>query len=112
MPSLFSDRLSSLAGNAVGLCLIALMAGCASKNPLMEDPPPAAKAPAPTQSAAAPAAQPISQPAPAQAPAAQAPAAQPASAAAEPAKPAQEAAVGVQTTKEKRFLGFLSPYRP
>jgi outer membrane protein assembly factor BamE len=67
------------------LCLVVVgsMAGCASKNPLIDEPIASAK-PAPATIT---------------------------STNAEASAPAASAS-GVQTVKEKRFLGFLSPYRP
>lgn len=64
-------------------CLAVLggLAGCASKNPLIDEPLASAR-PAASEAAGARAEQ------------------------------SGNAASGVQTTKEKRFLGFLSPYRP
>jgi outer membrane protein assembly factor BamE len=66
------------------LCLVVMgsLAGCASKNPLIDEPVASAK-PAVTT-------------------------ARTTSEASVPAAPASD----VQTVKEKRFLGFLSPYRP
>jgi outer membrane protein assembly factor BamE len=88
----YANRTPAAAG-AFCLTLAVLLAGCASKNPLMEEP----------MAAAAPAAK---------------PAAAPATAVAE-AKPAAAAAAtsaaaptGVQTTRQRRFLGIFSPYRP
>lgn len=77
-------------------CLIAASAliGCATKNPLMDEP-----------VAAAPAAKPVP------ADKAVAPVSGTAVAATPAAKPAQPAAAGVQTTREKRLFGILSPYR-
>jgi len=73
------------------LCLLlAGLAGCASKNPLMEEP-----AANQAQSHSSPAAAaPVASTAPASATTA-----------------AAQGAGGVQTTKQRRFLGFLSPYR-
>jgi outer membrane protein assembly factor BamE len=65
-------------------CLLAAIAlvGCATKNPLMEEPVAAAPAAPATQAAQS-----------------------------QPAKTAEQAATGVQTTKEKRLFGIFSPYR-
>lgn len=83
-------------------CLLAASAlvGCATKNPLMEEPVAAVPAATPAQAekpvAAAPAAATL--------PAAQA-------AQSQPAKPPVQAATGVQTTQSKRLFGIFSPYR-
>lgn len=138
-----------VAAGAFCLALATVVTGCASKNPLMEEPTPVASKkkaepvkqaePAPTEAKpaetiAAPATAETT-PAPAPAPvaatetaAAPAETAQPepaaptsASSAAVVEKPATEIAVatapaattsGVQTVREKRFLGFFRPYRP
>lgn len=65
----YTDRAPALAG-ALCLALATCLAGCASKNPLMDEPVANAEA-----------------------------------------KPAAQTG-GVQTTKERRFLGILSPFRP
>lgn len=72
-------------------CLLASLGGCASKNPLMEEPVARQSKNTPASAAATPS---TSQAAP------------PAAA----ATPSPENN-GVQTTKQRRFLGFLSPYR-
>lgn len=87
--SVRTDRHPAAAG-ALLLALAALLSGCASKNPLIDEPAPAAKsapaaAPAPAKTAAAPAA----------------PAADPA-----PTTVVQSGPTGIY-----RFLGFLAPYR-
>ncbi len=71
------------------LCLVVLssLAACASKNPLIDEPV-ASSRPAASETAA------------------------PASAPNSGESAATASASGVQTVKEKRFLGFLSPYRP
>lgn len=122
-----SNRAPLLAGTFC-LVLAGVLTGCASKNPLIDEP-------APVAAAAKPAAKPAAQPAPVAAneekvavetaapaseateTAAAAAAAATTTAAAE-AKPAVVAAVpaaassGVQVKREKRFLGIFSPYRP
>ncbi len=98
------------------LCLAAACAliGCASKNPLIDEPVAAAPAakPAPAEKPATSAAVPATAAPGATAPVA---ASQPAPAAqaapSQPAKAAGVAASGVQTTKEKRLFGIFSPYR-
>ncbi|WP_241687784.1 outer membrane protein assembly factor BamE [Janthinobacterium sp. 17J80-10] len=92
------------------LCLVAASAliGCASKNPLMDEP--VATAPAAQPAAAAKAAPPATPATASAVPVLPAtPAAQPAQTAAAPA-PAP-AATGVQTTQQKRLFGILSPYK-
>lgn len=135
---LYSKR-APVAG-AFCIALVTLLSGCASKNPLMEEPSPIASkrinkpAPqAPQTAAAAPeapvvasasiaAAEP-SAPAAGVAAAEPAPPAEPvkepivaeASKAESPAAiaaPAKAAPTGVQVKQEKRFLGFFRPYRP
>ncbi len=69
---------------ALGLVFAAILAGCASKNPLMDDTPVAAAPAKPAATASAPAA-------------------------AQPAAPAT--AVTTQPTAMQRFVGFLRPYR-
>jgi outer membrane protein assembly factor BamE len=86
MPSIHSDRLSVPAIRALCFVFIALLAGCASKNPLMEEPVAAGTSQArpsaaPTRTATATTDSPSTAP------------------------------TGVQTIQERRFLGFLSPYR-
>lgn len=78
---------SGRASAMTALCLLlAALAGCASKNPLMEEP---------AASRAGPASSPVAAATPA------------------PGKTgASQDAGGVQTVKQHRFLGFLSPYRP
>ena len=72
------------------LCLLlaTALSGCASKNPLMEEPAPVAAKAKPTTSADAAAVVVVPTAAPASAPS------------------------GVQTKQEKRFLGVFRPYRP
>ncbi|GIZ53242.1 outer membrane protein assembly factor BamE [Noviherbaspirillum aridicola] len=90
MSSVRTDRTPAAAG-ALVLALATLMAGCASKNPLIDEPAPAAKA----------------------APAAPAVSAAPATASAAPAAADTSAGTVVQSgpTGIYRFLGFLAPYR-
>jgi outer membrane protein assembly factor BamE len=118
------------AGGALCVALAMLLGGCASKNPLMEEPTPVAskaKPAAETQVASAQPAQPEeAKPAavtaaPAAAPTASAtpstpaPAAEVAPAAASPQQAdasTAKAAGGVHVEHKKRFLGIFSPYRP
>jgi len=111
-----SNRAPLLAGTFC-LVLASVLTGCASKNPLIDEP-------APVAAAAKPAAKPASQPAVAAseekvaAEAAPAAAETAATTATTEAKPAVVAAApaaatsGVQVKREKRFLGIFSPYRP
>jgi outer membrane protein assembly factor BamE len=126
-------RPPSLARAAGGLFVLLLIAGCASKNPLLAEPPGAAKKAAPpTQSATAAQPEPVKAvpvqaaappPVPVQAAPVQAAPVQaapvPTAVASAPttappaqtaAKPAEQSS-GVQTTKKQGFFGFLSPYR-
>lgn len=170
MQTRFHFGRSPLAAGAFCLTLAAVLTGCASKNPLMEEPAPmaqkktepkaeptkpeAAAAPVAEEKAAAQATAPAPQepsasetartvmeatpetapaidktaaptstsapaPVPANAPAQTVAAPTPASAAAETATnavpeaaAAGATATGVQTVQQKRFLGFLRPYRP
>ncbi|MNR78083.1 Outer membrane protein assembly factor BamE precursor [compost metagenome] len=124
-----SNRAPALAGTFC-LLLATVLTGCASKNPLIDEPAPLAAAAKPAAKPAAPA--PTAAPAPVQAsaekaadsaPAAEAPQAAAVETKAEAkaevkteAKPAAAAPVaaasGVQVKREKRFLGIFSPYRP
>lgn len=95
-------------------CLVAATAliGCASKNPLMDEPVAASPAaqPAPAPTPAAKAATPATPATAAAAPVQPAtPAAQ--SAQAPAAKAAAPAPTGVQTTQQKRLFGIFSPYK-
>jgi outer membrane protein assembly factor BamE len=102
-------------------CLLATSAliGCATKNPLMEEPvataPSAQPAPAdkPASPATAKAPANVVTPASAAAPAQAAPAAtaQAAQSQPQPTKAAEPAVSGVQTTQAKRLFGIFSPYR-
>lgn len=79
-------RSASCRAAALTICvglLGAALSACASKNPLMDDAPAAARAPQSEQAPAAPA----------------------------PVASAATANSGVQTVQTRRFLGFLSPYR-
>lgn len=78
----YLDQFRKIASGVACLAVLGGLAGCASKNPLIDEPVATAK-PAASEngSAAAPAS-------------------------------ADTNASGVQTIKERRFLGFLSPYRP
>lgn len=106
LPSYF-NRTPAIAG-AFCLLLATAMTGCASKNPLMEEPTPvAAKAkPAAAQVAQAPAATPV---VPA---AAQASTEAPVAATAAPVAARAGTSTGVQTKQANRFLGIFRPYRP
>jgi outer membrane protein assembly factor BamE len=108
-----SNRAPLLAGTFC-LVLAGVLTGCASKNPLIDEP-------APVAAAAKPAVKPTAQPLTAEdakAVAAVAAPEAPAATAAAEAKPAVAAAApaaassGVQVKREKRFLGIFSPYRP
>lgn len=90
MLSFYSNRISSLATGALVLTFAAVLAGCASKNPLMDEPVaasrrPASSVPAEKQAQAATSVQ-IAE--------------------------AKSASGDLQTTKQRRFLGIFSPYRP
>lgn len=102
MPSLFSSRVIPATGSALLLVFAVVATGCASKNPLIDEPVAETKKPAPSTSSAAR----TSAPAPAQNQTAEA---KPATASSEDAA---AGATGVQTTKQRRFLGIFSPYRP
>ena len=86
--SFYSNRVSSVAAGAVFLFFTAIITGCASKNPLIDEPVVAGKSPvaAPTQK------QP---PAPVQT--------------AEAKSALAPATTGAQVTKQRRFLGIFSP---
>lgn len=105
----YFNRAPALAGTFC-LLLATTLTGCASKNPLMEEPAPVA---AKAKTAATPVAQ-----APAPAPAeekvvASAPTAAPVAPVAVATAPAAASTTtGVQTKQEKRFLGIFRPYRP
>lgn len=86
--SFYSNRASSVAAGAVCLVFVVAITGCASKNPLIDEPVVASKNPATTATQA---------PAPAQT--------------TEAISAATPAAGGVQVTKQRRFLGIFSPYR-
>ncbi|HEY8607491.1 MAG TPA: outer membrane protein assembly factor BamE [Noviherbaspirillum sp.] len=110
MPFVRSDR--KTAAGVVLLAVAAALAGCASKNPLIDEPAPAAKAP----SAPAPAtAAPVAATATATATATDSAPAAPATASrAEPPASSNNGNNGVVTTGPtgiQRFLGFLSPYK-
>lgn len=90
MLSFHSDRKPAPAIRALCFLFIAILAGCASKNPLMEEP-----SVATGTSQAKPSATP----------------AQTATAATAKTDSPSAAPTGVQITQERRFLGFLSPYR-
>jgi outer membrane protein assembly factor BamE len=77
-----SGRLPAPASGALCVLFAACLAGCASKNPLIDEPAAAARGEAPKAQAAA------------------------------PASAASSAHDDVQITRDKPFLGFLRPYRP
>jgi outer membrane protein assembly factor BamE len=120
MLPLYSKRAPTAAG-AFCLLLATLLSGCASKNPLMEDPAPIASA-AKTAPAAKPAPEPEviaavkpvedkpASPATTAEPAVPAAAEVPQAVSQTPAAPASPG--GIQVKQEKRFLGFFRPYRP
>jgi outer membrane protein assembly factor BamE len=97
MLPLYSRFLPPLTASAPMLLSLALIAGCASKNPLIDEPVAESKSPAP---------QPAAPTAPVQAQTS----APVQTAEAKPA--AAPATTGVQTTRQRRFLGIFSPYRP
>ncbi|MDB5764700.1 MAG: hypothetical protein JWQ21_3695 [Herminiimonas sp.] len=78
----FFNRTPAPAAGTLYFLLAACLAGCASTNPLMQEP--VAAVASQTKPAAAPV---------------------------QGAQPASAANTGVQTIKQQRFLGFLSPYR-
>jgi outer membrane protein assembly factor BamE len=85
-----SDRFRRPASGMISILIAVLLAGCASKNPLMEEPAVSAR-PSPVAMGSA----------------AETAANAPANTTAVAKTPS-----GVQTEKQGRFLGFLSPYRP
>lgn len=87
MLSFYFNRIPSAVTGAFILALAAGISGCASKNPLIDEPVASAKSPA--------AAKPKDTPAPTQTAEAQ-----------------SAAASDLQTTRQRRFLGIFSPYRP
>lgn len=106
----YFNRAPALAGTFC-LLLATALTGCASKNPLMEEP-------APVAAKAKPAAPPVAQ-APVPAPVAEekvvtsTPTATPVAPVAVATAPAASSTTtGVQTKQEKRFLGIFRPYRP
>lgn len=109
----YFNRAPALAGTFC-LLLATALTGCASKNPLMEEP-------APVAAKSKPAAPPVAQVKAAPAPIAEekvaastpttAPVAPVAVATTSVAAPASTT-TGVQTKQEKRFLGIFRPYRP
>jgi outer membrane protein assembly factor BamE len=76
------DHFRKIASRIACLAVLGGLTACASKNPLIDAPLASSK---PAASETSPAATPT---------------------------PGENTASGVQTTKERRFLGFLSPYRP
>jgi len=78
-----SGRLPAPASGALCVLFAACLAGCASKNPLIDDPQAASRSEAPKAQATATA-----------------------------SVPASSDHDTVQTTRDKPFLGFLRPYRP
>ncbi len=129
MLGLHFNRAPALAGTFC-LLLATALTGCASKNPLMEEPAPVAAkakpAASPVVEVKAPAPAPVAEEKITPAPVADAtPPATPATAQVTTEAPVAVAAVvaapvaaqaststGVQTKKEKRFLGIFRPYRP
>lgn len=98
---------TAITASAFCLALATVITGCASKNPLMEEPAPVASSAKPATTAPAPA--PVAQDEKAaSAPVAKADVPQ----AAAPTAPQAAAATSVQTKNEKRFFGFFRPYRP
>ena len=107
------NRVPALAGTFC-LLLATALTGCASKNPLMEEP-------APVAAKSKPAASPVVQVKAAPAPIAEekvaastpttAPVA-PVAVATTPVAAPASTTTGVQTKQEKRFLGIFRPYRP
>lgn len=85
------------------LMLTTLFTGCASKNPLMEEPAPRASASKPAKTVAA-------EPAPAKVAEEKIPAAAPVASVTPAAVTKTD--TGVQTKRENRFLGLFRPYRP
>lgn len=88
--SFYSNRTSSVTFGATCLVFAVALTGCASKNPLIDEPIAASKSPASASKQA-------ETPAPAQT--------------AEAKPETSPVASGVQTTKQRRFLGIFSPYR-
>src|SRR4051794_16170805 len=84
MPPFSHDRRPALLAGMLCVFFAAGLAGCASKNPLMEEPVASGTAAATPATTTGSAAEKNAVPVP---------------------------AAGVQTIKERRFLGFLSPYR-
>lgn len=88
--SLYSNHNSSVAFGATCLVFFLAITGCASKNPLIDEPVAASKSPAPATTRTE----------------------HPASPQTAETKPATSpVASGVQTSKKRRFLGIFSPYR-
>lgn len=106
----YFNRAPALAGTFC-LLLATALTGCASKNPLMEEP-------APVTAKAKPAAPPVAQaPTPTPVTEEKVVASTPTTAPAAPvavatAPAAASTTTGVQTKQEKRFLGIFRPYRP
>ena len=102
MSSFSRNRMPSALTGTACLLLAVSLAGCASKNPLIDDEPVASRTPSSTANTATASG---ARPDPAN------------TAAAGPEATANNSTAaaatdGVQTSKERRFLGFLSPYRP
>lgn len=114
MLPLYSNRAPALAG-AFCLVLATALTGCASKNPLMEEPAPLATTAKPSAPAPSPATVTAEEkPAASAATIAAAPQAAPVNTppAATPVAPQASAATSVHTTHTKRFFGIFRPYRP
>jgi outer membrane protein assembly factor BamE len=92
MLSFYSNRSPSVTAGALVLAVAAVIAGCASKNPLIDEPVVTSKSPA----SQAPTAKQDQTPVPVQTAEAQ----------------AAPTASDLQTTRQRRFLGIFSPYRP
>jgi outer membrane protein assembly factor BamE len=103
----YSNRAPTIAG-AFCLMLATALSGCASKNPLMEEPTPVASAAKPAPAPQAPVSAAEKPNAAAEPAAAKTPQAAPAAT----ASPADGVASSVHTKREKRFLGIFSPYKP
>lgn len=122
MLPLHFKRAPTVAG-AFCLMLATVLSGCASKNPLMEEPTPVATV---TKPAKVTKPSPVAEPTPAKAeeeraaaPAASEPATQVVTATPQVPQPAAKvnnteasSSTGMQVKHEKRFLGFFRPYRP
>jgi outer membrane protein assembly factor BamE len=93
-----SRRFPSVTATASLVLLAAFVTGCATKNPLIDEPIATNKSPAAATPAPVPTAAPTQASAPIQT--------------AETKPASTPAPSGVQTSKQRRFLGIFSPYRP